>query len=52
MLEYQKKATAKIGSKALEKDPSLIPRGIFVDNDAPEYCQEYEKLIEKAIKRN
>ncbi len=52
MLEYQKKATAKIGSKALEKDPSLIPRGIFVDNDAPEYCQEYEKLIEKAMKRN
>lgn len=50
MLEFQKNTTAKIGSKALEKNPLLIPRGIFVDNDAPEYCREYDKVIERAMK--
>ena len=50
MLKFQKETTAKLGSKALEKNPLLIPRGIFVDNDTPEYCQEYEKIIEKAMK--
>ncbi len=49
MLEFQKNTTAKLGSKALEKDPTLIPRGIFVDNDSPEYCQEYDKIIQKAM---
>ena len=50
MLEFQKNTTAKLGSKALEKNPLLTPRGIFVDNDAPEYCQEYDKVIERAMK--
>ncbi|MBF0468645.1 MAG: 2-oxoacid:ferredoxin oxidoreductase subunit beta [Desulfamplus sp.] len=50
MMEFQKNTTAKLGSKALEKDPTLIPRGIFVDVDAPEYCQEYDKIVERAMK--
>ncbi|MBF0111128.1 MAG: 2-oxoacid:ferredoxin oxidoreductase subunit beta [Desulfamplus sp.] len=50
MLEVQKKTTAKLGSKALEDDPTLIPRGIFVDIDAPEYCEEYDKIVESAMK--
>ncbi len=50
MLEFQKNTTAKIGSKALDANPLLIPRGIFVDTDAPEYCQEYDKVIERAMK--
>jgi 2-oxoglutarate/2-oxoacid ferredoxin oxidoreductase subunit beta len=50
MLEKYKNGTAKIGSKALAEDPSLLGRGIFVDNDAPEYCEEYEKIIKVAMK--
>ncbi|SLM27995.1 2-oxoglutarate synthase subunit korB [Desulfamplus magnetovallimortis] len=53
MMEFQKNTTAKIGSKALEKDPTLIPRGIFVDNpETPEYCESYDKIIETAMKRS
>ncbi len=40
--------TAKLGSKALADNPSLIPRGIFVDQARPEYCQEYDNIIAKA----
>ncbi len=50
MLEIHKNNTAKLGSKALEKDPTLIPRGIFVDVDRPEYCDEYDKVIAYAMK--
>ncbi|MBF0200453.1 MAG: 2-oxoacid:ferredoxin oxidoreductase subunit beta [Desulfamplus sp.] len=51
MMEFQKSKTGKLGSKALEKDPTLIPRGIFVDDkDASEYCSAYDKIIETAMK--
>ncbi len=51
MMELYKTSTAPIGSKKLEKDPSLIERGVFVDNNtAPEYCEEYEKVIKVASK--
>jgi len=26
------------------------PLGIFVQKEAPEYCQEYDKIIEQAMK--
>ncbi len=53
MLDVYNKNTAKIGSKSLEKNPHLIPRGIFVDDkDRPEYCQEYDKLVEHAMGRS
>jgi len=50
MLELQKTNTAKLGSKALEKNPDLTPRGIFVDVEKPEYCTEYDKIIAYAMK--
>ncbi len=50
MLELQKANTAKLGSKALEKNPDLMPRGIFVDIEKPEYCEEYDKIIAFAMK--
>jgi 2-oxoglutarate ferredoxin oxidoreductase subunit beta len=50
MMENYRDITAKIGSKALEKNPSLIARGIFVDKERPEYCQEYDKIIDRAMK--
>lgn len=48
MLEIHKSNTAKLGSKALEENPSLIARGIFTDIERPEYCSEYDKIIEHA----
>ncbi len=51
MLEIHKANTAKIGSKALKENPALIPRGIFVNVDKPEYCEEYDKLIAFAMKK-
>jgi 2-oxoglutarate/2-oxoacid ferredoxin oxidoreductase subunit beta len=50
MLELHKTNTAKLGSKALEENPHLTARGIFVDEDLPEYCSEYEKIIAAAMK--
>lgn len=44
MLTLYKEGTAKIGSKAIEENPNLIPRGIFVDEQRPEYCEAYAQL--------
>ncbi len=49
MLELHKTNTARIGSKTLEDNPHLTPRGIFVDREAPEYCAEYDKIIAHAM---
>ena len=51
MLELHKTITAPLGSKSLEENPALVPRGIFVDIERPEYCQEYDKIIATASKR-
>ncbi len=48
MLEIHKTNTAKLGSKALENNPNLVPRGIFVQEERPEYCAEYGKIIQHA----
>ena len=50
MIEYYKKNTTPIGSKAKKENPDLIERGIFVQNEKPEYCSQYEKLVQKAMK--
>ena len=50
MLEWYRDNTAQIGSKKLEENPNLIPRGVFVQKERPEYCAEYAKIIEKAHK--
>ncbi|MFH1154909.1 MAG: 2-oxoacid:ferredoxin oxidoreductase subunit beta [Pseudomonadota bacterium] len=49
MMERYRTGTAKLGSKALEADPSLIARGIFVQADTPEYCTEYDRIIARAM---
>lgn len=48
MLELHKTNTAPVGSKALKENPNLVPRGIFVEENRPEYCEEYEKIVTKA----
>lgn len=50
MLELHKTNTAKLGSKALEENPHLTPRGVFVQEELPEYCSEYDKVIAAAMK--
>jgi 2-oxoglutarate/2-oxoacid ferredoxin oxidoreductase subunit beta len=50
MMEKFKARTAPIGSKKKQEDPSLIERGIFVKKEMPEYCEEYRKIIERAMK--
>lgn len=50
MVENYKKITAPVGSRSIAENPELIGRGIFVDEEMPEYCEEYDKLIERAMK--
>lgn len=50
MVENYKNITAPVGSKKLEGNPDLIGRGVFVDCKRPEYCEEYDKVIEIAQK--
>jgi len=50
MLNGYKTNTTPIGSKEKEKNPDLIERGIFVQEERPEYCAEYDKVIERASK--
>ncbi len=50
MVQYFKKNTTPIGSKAKKENPHLLERGIFVQKTMPEYCSEYEKLVQTAMK--
>ena len=50
MMAAFRKNTTPIGSKAKEENPELIERGIFVQKEMPEYCDEYDKIIERATK--
>ncbi|MFO7494887.1 MAG: 2-oxoacid:ferredoxin oxidoreductase subunit beta [Desulfobacterales bacterium] len=50
MMRHFKDSTTPIGSKAKQENPELIERGVFVQKDTPEYCQEYDKIIERAMK--
>jgi 2-oxoglutarate ferredoxin oxidoreductase subunit beta len=48
MMNLMKNKTTPIGSKAKKENPELIERGIFVQELRPEYCEEYEKVIQRA----
>ena len=50
MVQYFKKNTTTIGSKAKKENPDLLERGIFVQKEMPEYCSEYDKVVQKAMK--
>ncbi len=50
MMDFYKRQTTPIGSKAKAKNPDLIERGIFTQKEMPEYCNEYEKVIQRAMK--
>jgi 2-oxoglutarate ferredoxin oxidoreductase subunit beta len=48
MMRRLKENTTPIGSKAKQENPDLIERGIFIQKELPEYCNEYGKIIEQA----
>ena len=50
MIQHFKKNTTPIGSKAKQENPDLLERGIFVQKERPEYCSEYDKVVQKAMK--
>ena len=50
MMEHYKEITTPIGSKAKKENPDLIERGIFVQKELPEYCSEYDRVIQMAMK--
>ena len=50
MMNWYKKNTTPMGSKAKKDNPDLIERGVFIQKDVPEYCSEYDKIIERAMK--
>ena len=51
MLEWYKNHTVPIGSPKLAEDPTLIERGIFVEETRPEYTESYAETIARASKK-
>ncbi len=51
MMEHFKDNTTPIGSKAKKENPDLIERGIFVQKELPEYCNEYDKIMQRASEK-
>jgi 2-oxoglutarate ferredoxin oxidoreductase subunit beta len=49
MMTLYKNNTTPIGSAAKRENPDLLERGIFVQEERPEYCAEYEKIIKQAM---
>lgn len=49
MMKSYKTGTTPVGSEAKKEHPELIERGVFVEEDRPEYCTEYENIIKKAM---
>lgn len=47
MMDWYKTHTTPIGSKAKQENPTLIERGVFVQEERPEYCREYDKMVAK-----
>jgi 2-oxoglutarate ferredoxin oxidoreductase subunit beta len=49
MMKMYQKQTTPIGSKAKQENPELIERGVFVQEEKPEYCRAYDQILESAI---
>lgn len=46
MMHWMKEHTVRIGKK--KEDDSRIERGIFVQEERPEYCSQYSKVVKRA----
>ncbi|MDL2267380.1 2-oxoacid:ferredoxin oxidoreductase subunit beta [Desulfovibrio sp. OttesenSCG-928-G15] len=49
ILQSYRDGTALIGSQKLAENPELIARGVFRDEVRPEYCEEYGKVVARAM---
>ena len=49
MVKWFKDNTTTIGSKSKKENPALIERGIFIQTERPEYCAEYDKILQRAM---
>jgi len=49
MMELYKNNTTPIASKAKQENPDLIEHCILHKVEAPEYCNEYDKVIASAM---
>jgi len=49
MMEWLKKNTTLIGSEMKARDPSLVERGVFLQEQKLEYCREYDEVIKRAM---
>ena len=45
MMEWYNTHTTPVGSKAKQENPALIERGVFVQEERPEYCCEYDNMV-------
>jgi len=52
MMEYFKNNSVALGSDEEEANAGLIKCGVFVNEERPEYCVEYDRIIETAKKGN
>lgn len=48
MLNSFKDGTVPVGSEKKKEHPELIERGIFVEKEAPEYCEAYAEMVGRA----
>jgi 2-oxoglutarate ferredoxin oxidoreductase subunit beta len=51
MLQWYKDHTVPADSPKLKEDPTLIPRGVFVEEQLPEYTEAYAETIARASAR-
>ena len=47
MVEWYRDHTYQKGTKPEETEGEMIEIGIFVDEERPEYCEEYQKIMDK-----
>jgi 2-oxoglutarate ferredoxin oxidoreductase subunit beta len=52
MMEYFKNNSVAPGSNEEKANAGLIKCGVFVNEERPEYCVEYDRIIETAKKGN
>lgn len=52
MMNTYKEVTARIGSRKKAEHPELIERGIFLEEERPEYSASYLELIDREIELN
>ena len=50
MMKRMKDITTPVGSQDKQEHPEMIERGVFVRKELPEYCKEYDQIIERAMK--